>query len=306
MIRPLVFALPGNEAMADSLCLLMGAERGELETRQFPDGEAYIRFVTNPANRSVILVCTLDHPDPKFLRLAFAAAAARDLGALRVGLVAPYLAYMRQDKRFQAGEAVTSRTFAALLSSAIDWLVTVDPHLHRYPSLNAIYTRPAQVVPAAPAIAAWIRTHVPQPFIIGPDVESEQWVAEVAQSTHAPYRVLSKERRGDRDVQVTVPDLQLFAARTPIVIDDIISSGETMLATLRHLRAQSLPPALCVGVHALFSDNAYASLRDLALQVVTTNAVPHASNDVDIAPAIADAAAVLAQSTREYAGRAVS
>src|SRR3546814_1718571 len=74
---------------------------------------------------------SLDHPYAKVLPLLFAADTARDLGARRIVLVAPYLAYMRQDIRFHAGEAVTSRTFAAILSRHLDWLVTVDPHLHR-------------------------------------------------------------------------------------------------------------------------------------------------------------------------------
>lgn len=287
MSRPLILALPGNEAMAARLSALLDAEFGEIETRRFPDTETYFRLVTVPSERSVILVCTLDRPDPKFLPLVFAAAAARDLGASRVGLVAPYLAYMRQDKRFRQGEAITSTAFSHLLSSGIDWLVTVDPHLHRVSSLGALYPIPTRVVRSAPTLAEWIKGHVEQPFLIGPDAESEQWVAEVAQLTDAPYRILRKERRGDRDVRVTVPDLHRFAGRTPVLVDDIVSSGRTMLETMRHLRDQTLPPAVCIAVHGLFSDETYARLRENASQVVTTNAVLHPSNAIDLAPAIA-------------------
>ena len=111
-------------------------------------------------DRRIALVCTLDRPDAKMLPLLFAAAAARELGASQVGLVAPYLAYMRQDRRFKPGEAVTSREFARLLSGAFDWLVTVDPHLHRYASLAEIYRIPTRVVHAAPLISQWIRTRI--------------------------------------------------------------------------------------------------------------------------------------------------
>jgi ribose-phosphate pyrophosphokinase len=172
MSRPLVYALPGNEEMASRLCSPIGADLGDIETRCFPDGETYIRFLTEPAGRPVVLVCTLDHPDPKFLKLVFAAAAARDLGATCVGLVAPYLSYLRQDMRFKAGEAITSRTFASLLSPSFDWLVTVDPHLHRYASLNAVYPMPTLSVAGAPAMAEWIRSAVSDPFIIGATRES--------------------------------------------------------------------------------------------------------------------------------------
>ncbi|MDX8477935.1 ribose-phosphate pyrophosphokinase [Mesorhizobium sp. VK24D] len=289
MTRPLLFALPGNEALTRSLASRIEGEMGVLEVRSFPDEETYLRLGTDIKNRSVILVCTLDRPDAKFLKLAYAAATARELGAQRVGLVAPYLAYMRQDKRFHPGEAVTSVAFARLLSAEIDWLATVDPHLHRHPSLGAIYPIPTETAHAAPLLAAWIRSNVERPLLIGPDIESEQWVAAVAGMVGAPYRVLRKERRGDRDVRISVPDLHLFSDRVPVLIDDIVSSGRTMMETARHLREQHLPPVVCVAVHALLSTESYRSLKDIASAVVTTNAVPHPSNAIDLTPIIADA-----------------
>jgi len=140
------------------------------------------------------------------LPLLFAADTARDLGARRIGLVAPYLAYMRQDIRFHAGEAVTSRTFAAILSRHLDWLVTVDPHLHRYHELSEIYRIPTQVVHAAPFLASWIKRNVARPLIIGPDLESEQWVSQVAADADAPFLVCEKIRSGDRHVTISIPN----------------------------------------------------------------------------------------------------
>ena len=129
MTAPLFFALPGNEAMTCSLADRLGAEQGDVELRAFPDGETYLRFAADVAGRSIAITCTLDRPNDKMLPLIFAAATARELGAAQIGLVAPYLAYMRQDRRFKPGEAVTSKQTAQLLSNAFDWLVTVDPHL---------------------------------------------------------------------------------------------------------------------------------------------------------------------------------
>ncbi|TIR19923.1 MAG: ribose-phosphate pyrophosphokinase [Mesorhizobium sp.] len=289
MTRPLLFALPGNEAMTRVLAGEIEGEIGVIEVRSFPDEETYLRFHTDVKNRSMIIVCTLDRPDAKFLTLAFAAATARELGARRVGLVAPYLAYMRQDKRFHPGEAVTSVAFARQLSAEVDWLATVDPHLHRYPTLGAIYPIPTRTAHAAPLLAAWIRSNVERPLLVGPDIESEQWVAAVADMVGAPYRVLRKERRGDRDVRISVPDLHLYSDRIPVLIDDIISSGGTMMETARHLREQHFHFVVCVAVHALLSAESYRSLRDFASAVVTTNAVPHPSNAIDLTPVIAEA-----------------
>ncbi|WP_262267466.1 ribose-phosphate diphosphokinase [Microvirga yunnanensis] len=288
MTDALVIALPGNEALAEALAQKVGAGLGALETRRFPDGETYVRFGTALRGRPLILVCRLDHPDPKFLPLAFAAAAARDLGAASVGLVAPYLAYMRQDKRFHEGEAITSMTFARLLSSDIDWLVTMDPHLHRHKALDEVYPIPSRVGHAAPLLADWIHSHVDRPVIIGPDVESEQWVAEVAARAGAPFRVLRKERHGDRDVKITVPDLGEVSHLTPVLVDDIISSGQTMLETARQLRGRGLAAPVCVAVHALFADGVHQSLKDVAAAVSTSNTVLHESNAIDVTPVLVD------------------
>ena len=150
MTTPLLIAMPGNEPLAAELAKDLGYELGCLDTRQFPDGETYLRFVSDPKERSVAFVCTLARPNEKFLPLLFAAMTARELGACQVGLICPYLAYMRQDRRFKPGEAVTSRQVAHLLSETFDWLVTVDPHLHRYGALQEIYLDPG----ARPACGA--------------------------------------------------------------------------------------------------------------------------------------------------------
>jgi ribose-phosphate pyrophosphokinase len=291
-VTSIVLALPGNEALARALAGRLGAEAGELELRRFPDGETYVRLPGSVAGRAVVLACTLDRPDDKTVPLLLVAATARDLGAARVGLVAPYLAYLRQDDRFQAGEGVTSRYFARLLSSAIDWLVTVDPHLHRIRALAEVYAVPAVAVRAAPLIADWIRARVERPVLIGPDRESEQWVSAAAGMTALPSLVLEKVRRGDREVAVSVPGLERFPGCTPVLLDDIISTGHTMIAALAHLRRLGTAPPVCIGVHAIFAAGAREDLRAAgAAQIVTTNTVPHPSNAIDVSALLAEAVA---------------
>ncbi len=284
MTRPLIIPLSGGEPLAGKLAEALDGELGEIETRRFPDEEVYLRLKTDPKGRSAIVVCTLDRPDSKLLPLVFASGAARDLGAVRVGLVAPYLAYMRQDKQFNDGEAVTSVHFARLLSSAFDWLATVDPHLHRYRELGEIYRIPTVTLHASFLLSDWIKAHVQHPVLIGPDAESEQWVSAVATRAEAPYIVLRKERFGDRDVRVIVPDLAKWSDRTPVMVDDIVSSARTMIEAARHLAAARLARPVCVAVHALFSDDAYQSLRQAAARIVTTNTVPHETNAIDVGP----------------------
>jgi ribose-phosphate pyrophosphokinase len=289
MTAPLFFAMAGNEPMTRSLAERLGAELGDVESRAFPDGETYLRFSSDIAGRSVAIVCTLDRPNDKILAAIFAAATARELGATQIGLVAPYLAYMRQDRRFKPGEAVTSRQIAQLLSNAFDWLVTVDPHLHRYGSLGEIYRIPTRVVHAAPLISEWIRKQVANPFIIGPDSESEQWVSAVANDAGAPYSVLEKVRRGDRDVEISVRNLPRLSGRTPVLVDDIISSGRTMIEAVRLLAALGGAPPVCVAVHGLFADHSDEVLRRAGARVVTSNTVCHETNGIDVGKPLANA-----------------
>jgi ribose-phosphate pyrophosphokinase len=285
-----VFALPGNETLAATLAAKLDAATGTLAMRRFPDGETYLRFDTPVAGQQVVLACSLHQPDDKAMPLLFAAATARELGATAVGLAAPYLGYMRQDKRFRDGEAVTSALFAKLLSQHIDWLVTVDPHLHRWNSLDQIYSVPSTVVPAAPLLAAWIKTKIAAPVLIGPDAESEQWVSAVARIAGAPHVVLEKVRRGDRDVSVSIPDPAILQGRTPVLVDDIISTGRTMVAAAKHMAAQGLKPPVCVGVHAVFSSDAQQALRAAgAAQVVTTNTIPNPNCQIDVHHEVATA-----------------
>jgi len=287
---PLLLPLPGNEPLAAALARPLGAEVGALTVRRFPDGESYVRLDAPVAGRDLALVCSLDRPDDKILPLAFVSAASAELGARRRGLIAPYLAYMRQDRRFREGEAVTSSYFARMLSSAVDWLVTVDPHLHRRSTLAEIYSIPSRVVHAAPLVSNWIRTHVERPLLVGPDAESEQWVSAVGTAAGAPHVVLDKVRRGDRDVVVSVPDVERWHGYTPVLVDDIISTARTMIETVGHLQRAGMAPPVCVGVHGVFVAGAEDALRAAgAARVVTSNTIPHATNAIDVAPLIADA-----------------
>lgn len=293
-MKPLLFALPGNEAFCASLAQSLAAESGALEYRRFPDGESYVRLGTDVAGRKVAFACTLNSPDEKTLALIFAARTAKELGATRVGLIAPYLAYMRQDKRFNSGEAVTSGHYAALLSGVFDWLVTVDPHLHRHTSLAELYRIENRVIHAAPALSAWIRENVRDPLVVGPDSESEQWAASIAAGADAPHVSLAKTRHGDRDVEVILPDLGEWQGRNPVLVDDIISSGRTMVVAARALAQKGFAAPCIVGIHGIFGGDAYRELERAGVdRIVTTDAVPHPSNGIGIATLVAKAAAPL-------------
>ncbi|RZI42882.1 ribose-phosphate pyrophosphokinase [Herbaspirillum sp. HC18] len=291
---PILFAMPGNEAFTLHLDRAISCEVGQMEMRHFPDGETYIRLLSQVRDRDVIFVCTLDRPDDKMMSLYLAARTARELGARRVGLIAPYLAYMRQDARFKDGEGITSNHFAAFVSDFCDWLVTVDPHLHRHHKLNEIYSIPTKVVHAAPAIGDWIAEHIDNPVIIGPDAESEQWAAKVAKAVRCPYVVLEKKRSGDREVEVSAPDVSAWKGGTPVLVDDITSTAQTMIAAVRRIKEAGLPQPVCISVHPVFAGSAYEDLRAAGVEkIISCNTIVHPTNEIDIAEPIAVAAVEL-------------
>jgi ribose-phosphate pyrophosphokinase len=191
---------------------------------------------------------------------------------------------MRQDRRFHAGEATSARHFARWISRELDWLVTVDPHLHRIATLDEVYSIPTRLVHAAGVVARWIEEHVADPLLVGPDEESAQWVADVAARLGVPRVSLVKTRRGDRDVTVSAPDVRQCAGRTPVLLDDIVSTAGTMVAAVRGIRAGGLPAPVCVAVHAIFAGDALPELqRAGAARVVSTDTVVHATNAMSMA-----------------------
>jgi ribose-phosphate pyrophosphokinase len=128
------------------------------------------------------------------------------------------------------------------------------------------------------------------PVLIGPDSESEQWVSAVAKDAGAPFLVLEKIRHGDRDVEVTIPQVHKYIDHTPVLVDDIISTARTMIETLGHLKKARMKPATCIGVHAVFAANAFEELtRAGAGRIITSNSIIHPSNDIEIAGLLSDA-----------------
>jgi ribose-phosphate pyrophosphokinase len=285
-----LFSFEGNAHIGQRIHELIAIENGKVLTRKFPDGESYVRMLSAVAGKEVYLLCSLSYPDDKVMTLYFFSQLARDAGAASVTLLAPYLGYMRQDKAFLPGEAITSNMFAALLSRWFDRLITIDPHLHRHKSMDEIYSIPTDVLHAKEHITQYIKTHVERPVIIGPDEESRQWAAQTAALVGCKSLVMKKERFGDREVRISVPGAMHFRDYTPVLVDDIISTGVTMSEAIKHLKSAGMMAPVCIGIHGVFASGAYDLLTASgASKVITTNTIEHPSNGIDISDLIAGA-----------------
>lgn len=253
-MKTVIVALPGSRELGDGLGARLQCTVAAVEAHCFPDGEHPVRLGRGVEGCRVVLAAHLDHPDDKTLPRLFAADAARELGAREVGLVAPYLPYMRQDARFRPGEAVTSRSYARPLSSALDFLVTVDPHLHRWKTLDEIYPIRTSVVAAAPAIGEWLLRELPNCI-----------------------------RSGDREVRVHLPQSCGPQGRTPVLLDDIISTGHTIAAAAQELRTAGWNAPVVVAVHALVADKDLAALHRAGVaRIVSCDTITHQSNAISV------------------------
>ncbi|GGY56181.1 ribose-phosphate diphosphokinase [Parvularcula lutaonensis] len=283
-----VYSFFGSEPFADAVRKAIAGENGTLELRQFPDGESYLRFRDSLKGAHAVFIAYLDHPNDKTLPLLMAADAAKAQGAVSVGLAVPYLPYLRQDKAFKDGEAVTSLSFARLISGAFSWLATIDPHLHRYRDLSEVYSIPSTAESAVPALASWVRDNVKHPLIVGPDVESAQWIDPLAEYLGAPRLLFQKRRRGDREVEIVTDSQVDLSNHTPVIVDDIISSGHTTAETVRALLSAGSVAPVSIAVHGIFAEDAASTIVKAGAQrVVTTNTVINPNAAIDVAPILA-------------------
>lgn len=289
-MKPLLFSLYNSGDIAQKLAEQLSYDIGLIQFHTFPDGETSVIIDSNVKARKVIFLAILDRPNDKMLPLFFASETAKMLGASEIGLIAPYLPYMREDKQFHPGEGITAQYFAQMVSYHFDWIMTIDPHLHRFSSLDKIYTIPSYALHSADFIADWIKKNIENSLIIGPDRESEQWVANIARRANVPYIILNKIRKGDQHIEVSLPSLEAYKHKTPILVDDIISTGRTMIEPIQQLKKQCLKAPICIAVHGVFANGAYENLfKAGADKVITCNTIQHVSNKIDLIRLISQA-----------------
>ena len=284
----LLIGFPDYREQAQGLANAAGIPYADALIHYFPDGETRLQLPV-PLPEHVVLCRTLDHPNNKLVELVLAAATARELGAKHITLVAPYLCYMRQDMAFQPGEAISQRIVGTLLSQWIDALITVDSHLHRVHQLkDAVPVNPAINLAATSVMSDFLGKQVGNPFLVGPDEESEQWVAAIARDRNFDYCVAHKERFGDQQVRVSLPKAT-YRDRHIVLVDDVASTGHTLEESALEL-ARFKPASISILVtHALFVGDAQQRLRRAGVNHIwSTDTVIHSSNTLQLNNLIAE------------------
>jgi len=285
--QTIIIGCSNGKELAKKIAQQLKINYAQLITKDFPDGELYIRYPVNVGNKHVVLVQSM-HPNPNktIMETILATKTARKLGAKRITLVAPYLAYLRQDKMFHQGECVSNEIIAELLSTA-DNVVTIDPHLHRINKLSQIFTTKTTTLSAMNAISEYLLDNNIQGTLIGPDIESTQWASQVAQTTGLPLIILHKKRYTPRSIRTKVNfDVK---GKNIIIIDDIVSTGRTMIEPIKQLKKLGANKILCISVHGLFVENALQLIKKNGANIISTNTIQTQASKIDVSKTIAEA-----------------
>lgn len=285
----MLLAFADEVALGQRLSQALGWSMALIDEHAFPDGETRLRLPPALPPHTALLR-GLQQPNSKLAPLLLAAAGARELGAQRLTLVSPYLAYMRQDMAFTPGEVVSQRHLGRLLAGAFDAVVTVDPHLHRVATLDEVVPgRRGVALTAALVLGAHVAKQVPHALLMAPDEEAAQWVKVAAQAHGLDHAVCVKRRRGDREVEVALPDRDV-RGRAVVLMDDVASTGRTLVEAARAALGQGATSVDVVVTHALFVGDALEQVHAAGVRHVWSgDCVPHVSNVITVVPLLATA-----------------
>lgn len=256
---------------------------------KFPDDELRIRIYPELKNKNVILVQSFyKSVSDCVVEVIFAAQTARELGAKRVILVAPYFPYMRQDKRFHKGESISQSIIAGLMDKYFDSVYAMDPHLHRKNRLESVFKISSKKLTANNLIADYIRRRIKDPIIIGPDEESYKWARNAAEILGVESAILMKKRYSSYSVKVKLNKKIALRKKNAVIIDDIVSTGHTILETAKILKRAGAKKIYCICVHGIFADGALNKLKKAKISIVSTNTVPNEAAKIDVSGIISE------------------
>jgi ribose-phosphate pyrophosphokinase len=281
----LVFGGEGSEAISGEVSRALNSESGGLEIRDFPDGEKYVRVMPNVSGSECALIKSVRSNDD-LMELLLCLDALRDQGAAPIHAVTPYLAYMRQDKRFKPGEALSAKTVLKLIHEFADTTATINCHflsdageaVHegiRFHNLDAISQ-----------LAGHIGLDCENPVFIAPDKGSLGFAKQGAHLMDCGFNHLTKTRHSGTEVEIGYKELEV-EGKDVIILDDIISTGGTIVEAAKMIRRWK-PKTVNVGcVHGLFL-NGVEKLGDVVDNVVATDTVGNPVAKVKVSNIIAE------------------
>lgn len=284
---------PASTELGKKIARELGLEPEPVGHRLFPDGESYIKLNSSVAGETVVLVqTTAPNPDTRLMQLLVMARTARDFGARHIIACVPYLAYMRQDKRFLDGEALSFDIVLGLLEdSGVDDLLVVD--LHSEESLRKLQPNHrvrVHTLSAIPVIAKYLKENgFDGAYSLSPDEGRRDIVSAASEVMGGGFAFFEKNRDlRTGETTMFVKDVEV-RGRKAVVFDDIISSGGTMAKAVKALKAQGAEKVAAACTHALFMGGAEEKIRDAGADlIVASDSVETPFSKVSVAGAVAE------------------
>jgi ribose-phosphate pyrophosphokinase len=286
-----VVVLPGPSSLdlGNLIAEKLKVESIPVDTRVFSDGESKIRINSDLNNKKCVVVQSTYPPvDSSFLQAFMIVSSCYASGAAEVIVIMPYMGYARQDRSFLEGECVTISLIASMLECIrVRNLVTVDIHSERalsYFNLNILNISSVKSL----ASYALKQFDLSDPVVVSPDIGGLPRAKEFSQIIGSACFGLKKNR--DRLTGEVVIDENLEIAvqgRDIIFIDDMISSGGTILKALDLMKKNHCRKVYAMCVHALADELSINSLRNAGLcELVSTNSVPRSCSHIDLSQEI--------------------
>jgi len=279
--------------LAVRIAKLMNIELGDIEVKKFPDGETYIRVKSNVEGKNVIYINSLQrNPNDQVIETIYTLETLRDLGAEKVIAIIPYMAYARQDDRFNPGEAISIRILGKLFRSIkVDRIYTIDMHLHRIRDPREVFGEGFRNLTAVKELAKYVKKHynLENTVVIGPDEESEQWAKIMAEELGVDFGVLEKRRITAEQVTIEAKGVNV-KERDVVIVDDIISTGGTIEAAVKALGNLGARNIIVTCAHPLLVGNALPRLLKLNIvDLIGTDTVLSPISKVSVAPVLVEA-----------------
>jgi len=281
-------------ALALKVSKLSGVDYVEVQTKKFPDNEKYVRILGDVEGKTVFVIQSMGRaPDEYLLEYFLLVDALKDLGAKKVIGLIPYFAYARQDQRFKPGEALSIKTVSRLIEFVgTDKLYTIDCHRHRVKEaeFRELVKIPVVDLSAMPLLAEYIKKNyeLENPIVMGPDAEAIGWARKAAEVFNCEYDVLEKKRISEREVEIKPRKLDVNG-RDVVIVDDIISTGGTMVEAIKVIKKEGARKVIVACTHPILVEDALAKIYATGVfDVIGTDTVPSPISVVSVAPLLAE------------------
>jgi ribose-phosphate pyrophosphokinase len=289
-----IFSGTANPALAQLIAHQLGSRVGHCVVERYPDGEVAVQILESVRRKEVFLMQPTSPPtNDHLIELLALADACRRAGAARIIAVVPFLGYGRADRRHRRREPIMARVIADLLEIVgIDHVVTVDPHTAQ---IEGFFHAPVDSLTAVPTLCHALQDRLPSGIVIvAPDAARVEMATSYAQCLDAPVAVLHKRRVSGAETEVTHMAGEV-SGRSCLIVDDIISTGGTVVESIRALLvAGARPEFIVAATHGLLVQDAREKLSHPAVrEVLVTDSVDVRSRDwpqlriISIAPLVA-------------------